>query len=81
MKVDWRYFDQQTLKYKLLAADDMRFYNEPIGEKEKKLLQYFTELNTNKSTQYNIDKFFETLCELLDYVNEKGDYKDGRDYI
>jgi hypothetical protein len=67
------YFAMERLKGKMLLIADRDRYEEHINEKEKEMLSMFDCLNTKKSTEENIENFFEVLGELVEF--EKGGAK------
>lgn len=71
--MDLNYFDIEKMRVKLLHIADREKYEEPITEKEKEMLSMFDCLNTKKSTEQNIENFFEVLVELIEF--EKGGAK------
>lgn len=68
--MDLNYFDIEKMRVNLLHIADIEKYEEPITDKEKEMLCMFDCLNMKKSTEQNIENFFEVLGELIEF--EKG---------
>ena len=61
------YFELEKLKAEMWAIADRERYEEPLTESESKLMYIFDCLNTKKSTEENIENFFEVLGELIEF--------------
>lgn len=68
--MDLNYFEIEKMRVNLLHISNREKYEEPITDKEKEMMSMFDCLNTKKSTEQNIENFFEVLGELIEF--EKG---------
>lgn len=77
--VNWLGFEREALKERLLAIAEKREYEEPIAEEESALLGCFDCLNIKKSTERNIENFFEVLDEVIYFANKRGEVAENGD--
>lgn len=77
--VNWLGFEREALKEKLLVLADRQKYEEPITEEESALLGCFDCLNIKKSTERNIENFFEVLDEVIYFANKRGEVAENGD--
>lgn len=64
------YFTIERLKEKMLLVADRERYEEHITDEENEMLRMFDCLNPKKTTEENIENFFEVLYEFIEF--EKG---------
>ena len=68
--MEFDYFTIERLKREMLLVADRERYEEHITTKENEMLRMFDCLNPKKTTEENIENFFEVLGELIEF--EKG---------
>jgi hypothetical protein len=68
--MEFDYFTRERVKGKMLLIADREKYEEHITAKEKEMMSMFDCLNPKKTTEENIENFFEALSELIEF--EKG---------
>lgn len=77
--VNWLGFEREALKEKLLVLADKQKYEEQMTEEESALLGCFDCLNIKKSTERNIENFFEVLDEVIYFANKRGEVAENGD--
>lgn len=68
--MEFDYVTIERLKGKMLLVADREMYEELITDKENEMLRMFDCLNPKKTTEENIENFFEVLSEFIEF--EKG---------
>lgn len=71
--MELNYSTVEKVKSKMLDISDKEKYDIKISEKSKEMLCMFDCLNPKKTTEQNIENFFEVLVELIEF--EKGGAK------